>query len=404
MSTLAFEYRGVDRSGARRDGVMHAASKVEACRKIQALGLTPTLVRAASERARGPLFGRRGRVRAKDLAHFTYQLGVFVSSQIPLGQGLATIAEQEPEGRFKDIITDIARRIDSGEQLAQAMDAHRDALGSVYIQTVRAAERTGNLSKVLEHLSDMLERGQETRQMVRGALMYPACIVGALALALLFLVGFVVPRFAGMFEQRGLDLPVFTRALMVFGASIQSYFWAYGLAVAGAVFGLRRAWASARWRLVIDGALHRVPYLSRILIGLAVARFSRVLGVSLASGLGLIEALELSAGASGRPRLIADAERMAAKVRAGSRMSDALVDCPYVPGFAKRMLAAGEQSAQLPKMCEVVARHYDRETTHLTRNIGTVIEPVLIVAIAGVVLVVALAIFLPMWDMVRLVG
>ncbi|MBX3403616.1 MAG: type II secretion system F family protein [Phycisphaeraceae bacterium] len=404
MSAIAFEYRGVDRSGARRDGVLQATSKVEAYRKVQALGLTPMVVRAASERVGASWFGRRGRVRAKDLAHFTYQLGVFVSSQIPLGQGLATIAEQEPAGRFKDIITDIARRIDAGEQLAQAMDAHREALGTVYIQTVRAAERTGNLSKVLEHLSDMLERGQETRQMVRGALMYPACIVGALALALLFLVGFVVPRFAGMFEQRGLDLPAFTRALMLFGTSIQSYFWAYGLGVAGAVYGLRRAWASPRGRLVIDSMLHRVPYLHRILVGLAVGRFSRVLGVSLASGLGLIEALELSAGASGRPKLIADAERMAAKVRNGSRMSDALSDCPYLPGFAKRMLAAGEQSAQLPKMCEVVARHYDRETTHLTKNIGTVIEPVLIVAIAGVVLVVALAIFLPMWDMVKLVG
>jgi type II secretory pathway component PulF len=404
VNTVAFEYRGVDRSGARREGVLAAASKVEAYRKVQAMGLTPMVVRPASERAGAWWFGRRGHVRAKDLAHFTYQLGVFVSSQIPLGQGLATIAEQEPAGRFKDIITDIARRIDAGEQLAQAMDAHRDALGSVYIQTVRAAERTGNLSRVLEHLSDMLERGQETRQMVRGALMYPACIVGALSLALLFLVGFVVPRFAGMFEQRGLDLPVFTRALMLFGNSIRWHFWAYGLAIGAAVWGVRRVWAWDRGRLVIDDLLHRVPYLNGILVGLAVGRFSRVLGVSLASGLGLIEALELSAGASGRPKLIADAERMAAKVRNGSRMSEALSDCPYLPGFAKRMLAAGEQSAQLPRMCEVVARHYDRETMHLTKNIGTVIEPVLIVAIAGVVLVVALAIFLPMWDMVKIVG
>ena len=157
-------------------------------------------------------------------------------------------------------------------------------------------------------------------------------------------------------------------------------------------------------RLVIDSVLHRVPYLTRSLGGRAVRRSPRVLGASLAAGVGLIEALELSAGASGRPKLIADAERMAAKVRNGSRMSEALSDCPYLPGFAKRMLAAGEQSAQLPKMCEVVARHYDRETTHLTKNIGTVIEPVLIVGIAGVVLVVALAIFLPMWDMVKLVG
>lgn len=403
MSTLTFEFRGVDRTGGSREGVTQAASKVEAYRKVQAMGLTPLMVRRATK-GRRLGFGRGGRVRTKDLAHFTYQLGVFVSSQIPLGQGLETIAEQEPEGRFKEIVTDIARRIDSGEQLAQAMDAHRDELGGVYIQTVRAAERTGSLSKVLEHLSDMLERGQETVQMVRGALMYPACIVGALSLALLFLIGFVVPRFATMFEQRGLDLPLFTRALMGFGTSIQVFWWAYIIAIVGVIFGLRRAWSSPKGRLSIDRALHRVPYLNRILVGLAVSRFARVLGVSLAAGLGLIESLELAAGASGRPSLAADVGRMTARVRHGSRLCEAIGECAYLPGFARRMLAAGETSGQVPKMCEVVARHYDRETTHLTKNLGTVIEPVLIVGIAGVVLVVALAIFLPMWDMVRLVG
>lgn len=403
MSAMAFEYRGVDRAGARRDGVTHAASKVEAYRKVQSMGLTPVMVRTAEHPHRLG-FGRRGRVRAKDLAHFTYQLGVFVSSQIPLGHGLQTIADQESPGRFKDIVADIARRVDSGEQLAQAMEAHESELGGVYIQTVRAAERTGSLSKVLDHLSDMLERGQETVQMVRGALMYPMCIVGALSLALLFLIGFVVPRFAGMFEQRGIDLPLFTQVLMAFGESIRHFWWAYVLALGGAFIGLRRAWSVPSSRLLIDRTLHRVPYLRRILIGHGVSRFARVLGVSLASGLGLIESLELAAAASGRPSLAADVEHMAARVRNGSRLCDALTDCGYLPGFARRMLAAGEQSGQVPKMCEVVARHYDRETLHLTKNLGTVIEPVLIVAIAGVVLVVALAIFLPMWDMVELVG
>ncbi len=404
MSALAFEFRGVDRSGATQAGLTHAATKVEAYRKVQAMGLTPLMVRTASERRGMKRWSGRGRIRTKDLAHFTYQLGVFVSSQIPLGQGLQTIAEQEPEGRFKDIITDIARRIDSGEQLAQAMDAHREQLGGVYIQTVRAAERTGSLGKVLEHLSDMLERGQETVQMVKSALMYPMCIVGALTLALLFLIGFVVPTFATMFRQRGLDLPLFTQALMLFGESIKYYWWGYFVLLAGVAWGLRKAWRSPKGRLVIDRGLHKVPYLKRILIGLAVARFSRVLGVSLSAGLGLIESLELSAGSAGRPSLEADVGRMAARVRNGSRLSESLGECAYLPGFARRMLAAGEQSGQVPKMCEVVARHYDRDCTHLTKNLGTVIEPVLIVGIAGVVLVVALAIFLPMWDMVKLVG
>jgi type II secretory pathway component PulF len=406
MSTLTFEYRAVDKAGARRKGVLPASTEAEAFRKVSAMGLTPIGLKATSGAAGSARGSKRGRARitGKDLAHFTYQLGVLVSSRIPLSEGLRSIADQEREGHLKRVVTDVARRIESGEQVAQAMGAHQGAFGEIYIETVRAAERSGNLPKSLEHLSEALERGQEMTRQVRGAMMYPLCVSGVLALAMTFLVGFVVPRFARMFEQRNIELPAFTRGLMAFGNSIQGYWWAYVVAIGLAAFAVRRAWRNPRGRLAIDSLLGRVPYLGDILRGLALARFSRVLGLSVSSGLGLIESLELAGRSSGRPLMTKDAEMMAAQVRSGGRLSDALPNCDQITGFTRRMLSAGEQSAELPRMCSIISRHYERETSHLVKNIATVIEPVMIVAIAGMVLVVALAIFLPMWDMVKLVG
>lgn len=410
MSALSFQYKAIDKTGTKRTGVMQAANESEAFRRVTSLGLTPVHLKAMSGpgSAKSGSLGRLGigskRIKPKDLAHFTYQLGVLVSSRIPLSEGLRSIAEQEKEGTLKSVIADVAARIESGESIAASLSAHSEAFGAVYIESIRAAEQSGSLAKVMEHLSDMLERTQEMRSQVRGALTYPICVVGVLGIAVTFLIGFVVPRFATMFQQRNIELPMFTRALMHFGSSIQGFWWAYLMGAGLTAFGIRRMWRTPRGRVIIDAALHKVPAFRNILRGLALARFSRVLGLSLSSGLGLIESLELAGNASGRPSLQVDVAEMARQVRTGGRLSDVLSACGYLTPFTRRMLSAGEQSAELPRMCSIVARHYERESSSLAKNISTVIEPVLIVAIAGVVLVVALAIFLPMWDMVKLMS
>lgn len=408
IAALSFQYEAVDRAGAKRKGVTVAATKQEAYRKVAALGLTPLAIRQTG-RKEGKSEGlaamvRSERIGSKQLAHFTYQLGVLVSARISIAEGLVGIAQQEKDQKLKQVIMDLAKRIQAGEQIAAAMETHKRALGEVYVETIRAAEKSGSLPKVLEHLSEMLERGQETRSQVRGAMMYPVCIVTVLTLAVLFLIGFVVPKFAKMFAQRGLDLPVFTRLLMELGNSLQDHWWAYLAGAIALAAGLRMAWLRPRGQAAIDAAFHKVPYLRDILVGLTISRFCRIFSLSLSSGLGLIDALELAGKSAGRPLLMRDVHKMVAQVRSGGRLMDVLSACGYLTPFCKRMLVAGEQSSEIPKMCGIVCRHYDRETSNLTKNLSTVIEPVLIVSIAGVVLVVALAIFLPMWDMVKIVG
>jgi general secretion pathway protein F len=399
-TTLSFQYTALDRRGAKCRGVARAATEADAYRQVSAAGLTPVKLQAVRARA----MGRRRSVRAKEVAHFTYQLSVLISARVPIGEGLRSIAEQEAPGKFRDVIMRLAVRIESGSRIADALSEHRRIFGDLYIETVRAAEQTGNLIKVLEYLSDMLERNIEARQQVRSALMYPICVVSVLSLATFFLVGWVVPRFARMYAQKSIELPFFTKALMAVGWSIQHFWYAYIAAAVGVFVAIRAAWRRPAGRWKIEKFLHRIPAIRSLLVGMSVARFARVFGLCLNSGLGLIEALSMASKASGRPMLMRDVDRMVDQVRTGGRISTVLVVCEYMPPFAKRMLTSGEESAELTRMCAVISRHYERDTAALTKNLATVIEPVLIVLIALVVLMVALAIFLPMWNMVKLLS
>ena len=396
MSTLTYAYSAVDNGGTKRKGTATAANEADAYRRVAAMGLIPLTIKPVK-------LGAARKIKLKEIAHFTSQLGVLIGARISISDGLVAIGDQEPDPRLRAVIMDVASRIESGHSLADSMDAHRTVFGAMYIETIRAAEKGGNLVKVLEYLAECLERSQETASQVKAALMYPACVIGALSLGVTFLIGYVVPKFAAMYESRGVQLPAVTQYLQYLGLSVRDFWWVYGLVFAGAAFGIRSLWKTDSGKQRVDRWLHRIPAIKGVLVGLSVARFARVLGVSLGSGLGLIESLELAGRSSGRPMLIADVQQMATQVRSGGQLSQVLKTCAYLPSFAKRMLAAGEISAELPQMCTLVAKHYERETTYTTKNLATIIEPIMIVGIALVVLVVALAIFLPMWNMVNLV-
>jgi type II secretory pathway component PulF len=363
--------------------------------------LTPTDIRPVASLVKR---GGRGGVRTKDVAHFAQQLSVLIGARIPLADGLKSIADHESNPKFKDVLTNIGTRVEAGEQIAHAMEQHAEVFGDVFLETVRAAEKSGNMTRVLEYLAEMLERAEETRQQVRAAMMYPVVVVGVLSMAVVFLVGFVVPKFGVMFASRGVELPMLTRILLFAGNTVQGYWWAILVVLIAGGVGAHRLLKTEGGRFMVDRWMHRIPLVKGLLVGAAVSRFARVFGLCLSSGLGLIEAIEMAGRASGRAMMQRDADRMIEQVKAGGRVSAVLEACTYLPRFARRMIAAGEESAELPKMCSVVARQYDRETSVMAKNLATVIEPIMIVLIAGVVAVVALAVFMPMWDMVKLAG
>lgn len=399
MTQFAFQYQAIDRTGTRIKGVLRAENQSEAYRQVRAAGMQP--LRISSVRSRS---GRRKKITLKDISHLTYQFAVLMEARIAIVDGFRSIAEQENNSRLRAVIMEVAKHIEAGNSITTALSPHREVFGDMYIEMVRSAEATGNMTSMLGSLAEMLDRQYEMNKNIKGALMYPACVIGALTLAVTFLTMFVVPKFATMFASRGVELPIPTQILIGLSDVLRGYWYV----IIGGLFGgailLKRACRKPATRRKLDTWLHSVPFLRDVLRGLAISRFAHVLGLSLRSGVSMLEALEMAGAASGRPLMIADTEKMRGQVNQGGKLSDVLLTCTYLPPFTKRMLSAGEEAAELPKMCSIVARHYDREVAHLAKNVATVVEPILIVGLAGIVLVIALAIFLPMWNMAALIG
>lgn len=402
MSVLSFQYTAVDRAGKRHKGVTAANDSQDAFRRVTALGMTPIKISSSKSASSNNI--ARGRISPDQVGSFCYELAVLLRAAIPIADGLRSIAEQEPKKGMRNLVTDMATKIQAGSTITDAMAPHRKVFGDTFVETVRAAERSGTLIASLEHLAEMLEQQSESSKQLKQAMVYPALITIALGGAATFLIAVIVPKFARMYAARGIELPFLTRMLQAVGESMQSYWWVYLPGLITAVFLARALWRSPRAALHIDRALARIPYINKAIQGVAVARFTRILGISLGSGLSLIESLEMAGRSTGRPLLIQEASRMSMGIRAGDRLGDMLRSSGYIPPFARRMLTAGEESAELTKLCGVVANHYQRESAHLIKNAATVIEPVLIAVLTGVILVIALAIFLPMWDMMSLVG
>lgn len=399
MSVSVFRYEAVNRSGSTVRGQVSALDEREAYRQLAAGGLTPTRLSPARQLAAG--FGG-ARARPRDVAAFTRELAVLLEAKIPLSHGLSSIAESEENAAMRGVVLDLASRVQAGESLGAAFARHRLMFGDVYVETVRSAEHTGELGAIVAHLAVMLEKQAELRQQLVRAVTYPIIVLTVVALALTVILVFVVPKFSQTFASSELELPLATKLVQGLSGVLRGYWYAVVGGVVGVVGGLSWGWRDARARPVMERALLRVPVIKRVLIATAVARFARVLGVSAGAGLELTEALPVAGGATGRPVFAAECRAMASRMSSGDDLATVLAGSAYLPAFARRMLAAGTDRHEVTRSCEVVARHYERESEHLTSSVGQAIEPVLTVCLAVIVLVVALAVFLPMWQMVKM--
>ncbi len=394
MTGASFRYRALDQAGGAATGTLRATSRQDAYRSLVASGLRPTRIRALRSET------RVARVGAEEIANFTYQLSVLLDARLPVDDALRSIGEQAEHPGLRAIALDVAQRIQAGATIAQSLAAHESAFGTVYLETIRAAEASGTLIRVLGELATSIEEFAELRRTLRGALVYPAAVLSTLALALLFLLLVVVPRFGTMYADRGVELPLLSAVLVEIGATLRGHWYLLAAGAGAALFGGRALWRSGRGRARLDDLAQRVPILRGILVGLAASRFASVLGISIRAGIGIIDALAMAGRATGSPRFASDVDELVRHVRRGGRLSEALPGCAALPPFVRQLLTAGEEASEIPRMCDILARHHRREAMHAARNVATAIEPLLVVGLAGIVLVVALAVFLPMWNMV----
>jgi MSHA biogenesis protein MshG len=409
-----FACRTRDGSGKVVERTIEAASRSAALKLLEGDGLFPVKITevgrpaAATPSSAGEstqAVDRRidRRCKRKELLHFSLQLSSALSAGVPLLGGLGMIRKQTGNPAFRAVLEGMAADIEGGLSLSGSMKRYPRTFPAVYTRTVAAGEQSGSVDPMLNNLAEYLEAEMEVLSSVRSALLYPAIVVSTLCLAITVLVLFVVPRFTEFYSRFDTELPLPTR-ILIFGSHLVQEQGVWILcALAAFVVGCVRFVRSRPGKGWLDRVLLRIPVIGGVIETAITLRVVQIFGLSAQAGLPMLESLELIAGATTNTKIAGHIRRVAAGVLSGETLADSMEAADCFPPSARQMLASGETTGSLERSCFAVAKHYKKELHYSTKNLATFIEPLLTLVLAAVVLFVALAVFLPMWNMVKVV-
>ncbi len=394
-----FSYRAADRAGRTIDGVMEAHDPQAVIERLHREEYYPVRVERAEGRPRlGGLalgFGGSPRVPARDLLTFTQQLSTLVDAGIPLDRALSILGDLSVSPRLREIVQDVAQSVRTGSSLADALSRHHPRpFSRLYINTVRAGEKGGVLEAALRRLGEHLEQTRELREALSSAMIYPVLLLSVGVGAVIFLMTFVLPRFAVIFSDLGQALPLPTRVLLAISHGLVGYWWVLALVALGAALAWQLVARSEAGRLGVDRWLLGLPAFGDLLRKIEVGRFARTLGTLLRSGVPLLAALGVAREVAGN-RVIALA---LGAVQEGAKRGDGLArpmaETGAFPSLAIHMVRVGEETGRIEDMLERVAATYEADIRVAVRRFIALLEPVIILGLGLVVLGIVLSILL----------
>jgi general secretion pathway protein F len=400
-----FAYRGLSTDGRSVSGVIDADSARAAREKLRSTGIFPTDIneeRAASSRAGQPrdwtLFHRRA-MPASDLALLSRQLGSLLGAGVQLVDALGALSQQAARANVKRMLSQVRERVREGMPLADALAAHPETFSELYVGMVRAGEQAAALEAVLERLAEYSERQSEFIAKVRGALTYPIIMICVGTAIMGFLVTYVVPQVATIFQQQHAALPIATQLLIGFSSFVTTY-WLWILLVLAAIFaGIAFGLSTPRGKRLYDTSVLKLPFLGDTMIRIICARFSRTLATLLSAGVQLLPSMD-AVRAVVTNGLIRDAiEKSREEIREGHGMGQTLSQSGLFPPLLIEMIRVGERSGELEQMLERVADNYEREVSHSLSQVTTIMEPVLTVMMAAVIVFMMLAVLMPIFQL-----
>ncbi len=395
-----FEYTALDRSGRRERGTVDADSAAEARRKLRAARVHVLEIAEAGE-ARAASAGGRiewRRIRTADLASATRQWAMLLHSGMALVPALGALVEQLGDHPLGRVLGRVRDRVNEGMALARALEEHPRVFPEVYVNMVGAGEAGGELESVLSRLADMLERRARLGNKVRAAMAYPAFMSLVAAGVVVFLLTFVVPSIAKLFVEMKRTLPWPTVALIAVSDFLRDYLWAVG-AAALTIWGLFRLWAATEsGRLLRDRWALKVPLFGPLFLKIAVSRFARTLGTLLASGVTILDALDIVKRVTGNACLARTIEDVKQSVRHGDSIANPLRRSGVFPPIVCHLVASGERGGNVEEGLLKVADIYDNEVESSVVALTSLLEPILILVMGLVVGFIVLAILLPVFE------
>jgi general secretion pathway protein F len=399
-----YTYSALNQRGKASKGIINADSPRAARAKLRQSQLFPTEIIETSKdetsiQSRNireiSLFSR---VRAQDLTIMTRQFATLLSASLTVVDSMTALIEQTENAALKKTLIQVRESINEGNSLGSALDEHRRVFSPLFINMVRAGEASGALPVVLLRLADFSEHQLETRKKITSKMYYPIIMMVVGALVLFALLTYVVPTITTIFADMHQTLPWQTRLLIGVSDFMQGYWWLVAAGFAGLVLAVRRYRATEKGTRWFDTWAIRLLIFGPLNLKLAMSRFTRTLGILLQSGIPLLDALDISRAVLNNTVLsqsIASAQEL---IREGSDIATPLRDSGYFPPLVSHMISIGERSGQLEEMLIRVSETYDTEVKTSVESLTSLIEPIITVAMAGVVFCIMLAILLPIFE------
>lgn len=399
-----FQYKGRSGRGDVVSGRIEADTAEAVASQLFNTGITPIEIAAASANRieLGSLFDFRQRPSDDDLILFTRQLYALVKAGVPILRSLGSLAESTRNPALSGALVEVIAAIESGRDLGYALSRHPHIFPSLYVAMVRVGENSGKLDDSLLQMYGHLQREKHTKHQVKSALRYPAMVLVAISIAIGVLTGFVIPAFSSVFDQLGGRLPLPTLIIVAVSNFVRGWWFLILLAVAvgGIAFVL---WKNTdRGRYLWHRTLFKLPRIGAIIVRASLARFARAFSMTYRSGVPLITGLTLVSKAVDNDYLGERIIQIRNGVERGESLSRTAKAAGLFTPLVIQMLQVGEETGNVDDMLDEVGEFYEREVDYDIANISAIIEPVLIVAMGVMVMILALGVFMPMWEIYRL--
>jgi MSHA biogenesis protein MshG len=405
-----FSYKGRGSDGRMVNGRTAGDSVDQVAQRLLANGVIPIEIASIGVVAGSLNFEKLGRrlglggVTTTDLVMFSRQMYTITRAGIPLLRGLRGLIASTHNAILRETLEDILDSLEGGRDLAASFARHPKIFPNLYVSIVSVGEATGTLDKSFQRLTEYLSQEQKMHDSVKGAVRYPIIVVITIALAAGFLSTFVIPKFAPVFAQLKGDLPLPTRILLGSSMLVREY-WMYTLAaIALCGFGVRSYLQTPGGRYKWDRFKLRLPVIGRLMYESMLSRINRSMAISLAAGMPMTQTLAVIARSSGNVFVSEKIQILASSVERGESLHRSATASGMFSPLVLQMIAIGEETGALPELLDEAAGYYEREVDHAVKNLSASIEPILIVAVGGMVLILALGIFMPLWEVISKAG
>src|SRR5271165_3878657 len=394
-----FTYKGTNRSGGAVTGEMAASNKNELQSLLRRQQITATKMSEKGKEFNLPTFG--GGVNAKELAVFTRQFSVMIDAGLPLVQCLEILGSQQENKTFQKVLTGTRAAVEGGSTLSAAMKQYPKVFDALYTNMVEAGETGGILDTILQRLSTYIEKNVKLQRAVKSAMVYPIGVMTIASGVIILLLWKVVPVFANLFAGMGVDLPLPTKIVIAASHFVGSIFGLLILVgVAAVIVGLKVWYGTPQGRFAIDTVILKMPVLGILMRKIAVGRFTRTLGTLIASGVPILEGLDITAKTSGNAVVERALNKVRKSLEEGKSLTEPLKESEVCPGMVTQMIAGGEQTGAMDAMLQKIADFYEDEVDAATKDMLAMLEPIIIgllgLSIGGIVI----SLYMPLCSMI----